>query len=147
MGIRQEKDFPGGKASDWSDLPPLDFRSRDTLVMGGGMPILMNPKQAWTRASTDGGRTWRPHRLVPNWDFPGLSMPGTSMYSVREDGVMLFGMQARGGRCAEPDAGRLRQPRRRPVPLSRHDRRRAAPVALLGGAARSARRSISTPAS
>lgn len=94
MSIKAEKDLPGGKAADWSALPPLDFKSRDTLVMGGGIPALFAPNaRAWMRASTDGGRTWRPHTLLPNWDFPGVSMPGSSQYSLRADGVMLFGIQ------------------------------------------------------
>lgn len=96
MSIRAETDFPDGESADWSNLPPLDFRSRDTLVMGGGIPSFMagENKQAWIRASTDGGRTWRPHTVLPNWNLPGISMPGSSMYSLRDDGVMLFGVQA-----------------------------------------------------
>jgi hypothetical protein len=94
MMIKEEKDLPGGKAADWTDLPPLDFRSRDTLVMGGGIPALFATNaRAWMRASTDGGRSWRPHILLPNWDFPSIAMPGTSQYSVRADGTMLFGIQ------------------------------------------------------
>ena len=93
MAIKAEKDFPGGAAADWSALPPLDFRNRDTLIMGGGIPALFAPDaKGWMRASTDGGRTWRPHALLPNWDFPSISMPGSSMYSLRADGVMLFGI-------------------------------------------------------
>lgn len=93
MAIREEKDFPGGAAADWSSLPPLDFRSRDTLIMGGGIPALFAPNaRGWMRASTDGGRTWRPHTLLPQDDFPSISMPGTSIYSTREDGVMLVGV-------------------------------------------------------
>jgi hypothetical protein len=93
MLIKEEKDLPGGKAADWSNLPPLDFRSRDTLIMGGGIPALFAPNaKGWMRASTDGGRTWRQPTLLPNWDFPSISMPGSSMYSLREDGVMLFGI-------------------------------------------------------
>lgn len=92
MAIRQEADFPGGKAADWSRLPPLDFASKDTLIMGGGIPALFAPDaKAWMRASTDGGRTWRPHRLLPQDDFPGLSMPGANQYAVRGDGTMLVG--------------------------------------------------------
>jgi len=95
MSIKSEADLPGGKASDWSSLPPLDFRDRDTLLMGGGIPALFAPNaRPWVRASTDGGRTWRAHTILPNWDFPGVSMPGSSTYSLREDGVMLFGMQS-----------------------------------------------------
>src|SRR5690606_5271494 len=96
MSITSEEELPGGAAADWTDLPPLDFTSRDTLLMGGGIPKLMSggAARAWIRASTDGGRTWRPPALLPNWDFPGVSLPGTSMYSVRGDGVMLFGVQA-----------------------------------------------------
>jgi hypothetical protein len=93
MAIKTEADLPGGKAADWSDLPPLDFRNRDTLLMGGGIPALFAPNaKGWIRASTDGGRSWRPHKLLPNWDFPSVSMPGSSMYSLRPDGVMLFGI-------------------------------------------------------
>jgi hypothetical protein len=93
MAIKDETDLPGGKAADWSSLPPLDFRNRDTLIMGGGIPALFAPNaKGWIRASTDGGRTWRPHALLPNWDFPSISMPGSSMYSQRADGVMLFGI-------------------------------------------------------
>ena len=92
MAVREEKDLPGGAAADWSGLPPLDFASRDTLIMGGGIPALFAPTaRAWMRASSDGGLTWRAPTLLPNWDFPSLSMPGTSMYSVRKDGVMLVG--------------------------------------------------------
>lgn len=96
MSITSEGELPGGASDDWASLPPLDFTSRDTLVMGGGIPRLMTSDgaRAWVRASSDGGRTWRPHRLLPNWDFPGISMPGSSMYSVRDDGVMLFGVHA-----------------------------------------------------
>ncbi len=93
MNIRSAEQFPGGGAADWSSLPPLDFASRDTLIMGGGLPALMSGSAgAWMRASTDGGRTWRPHTVLPNWDFPSISMPGTSQYSVRADGTMLFGI-------------------------------------------------------
>ena len=35
MKIESEADLPGGKAASWADLPPLDFFSRDTLLMGG----------------------------------------------------------------------------------------------------------------
>jgi len=96
MAITSEEELPAGRSDDWSDLPPLDFTDPDTLVMGGGIPKLMAVEgtRAWVRASTDGGRTWRPHRLLPNWNLPGLSLPGTSMYSVRADGVMLFGAHA-----------------------------------------------------
>jgi len=94
MRIREETQFPGGKADDWSDLPPLDFADRDTLLMGGGIPALFgNPADGWMRASTDGGRTWRPHRLLEKDDFPSVSLPGSSMYSLRADGTMLFGVQ------------------------------------------------------
>jgi hypothetical protein len=93
MRVKAERDLPGGKAADWSSLPPLDFTSRDTLIMGGGIPALFAPNaRAWMRASTDGGRTWRPTTLLDNNDFPSLSLPGSSMYSVRKDGVMLLGM-------------------------------------------------------
>jgi hypothetical protein len=96
MSITREEDLPGGASDDWGGLPPLDFTNRDTLVMGGGIPRMMSRDgaRAWVRASADGGRTWRPHRLLPNWDLPGVTMPGTSSYAVRPDGVMLFGMHA-----------------------------------------------------
>lgn len=103
MSIKEEKDLPGGKGSDWSDLPALDLKSRDTLIMGGGIPALFAPNaRAWMRASTDGGRTWRPHRLIEKDDFPSLSMPGSSMYSVRQDGVMLFGMHTNAPKMLGP---------------------------------------------
>lgn len=96
MSITAESEFPAGAGDEWEDLPALDFTNRDTLVMGGGLPRLMSGpgSRAWVRASADGGRTWRPHRVLPNWDLPGVTMPGTSMYAVRPDGVMLFGMHA-----------------------------------------------------
>ena len=94
MLIKEESDFPGGEADDWSDLPALDFADRDNLLMGGGIPALFaNPAQGWMRASTDGGRNWRPHRLLEMDDFPSVSIPGSSMYSLRADGTMLFGVQ------------------------------------------------------
>lgn len=93
MLTKQESDFPAGMADDWSGLPPLDFTNRDTLIMGGGIPALFAPNaKGWMRASTDGGRTWRPHRLLPMDDFHSISMPGSSMYSVRGDGTMLLGV-------------------------------------------------------
>jgi len=93
MLIKEESDFPGGKAADWSGLPPLDFSDRDTLLMGGGIPALFaNPAEGWMRASTDGGRTWRPHRLLEKDDFASVSIPGSTMYSLRGDGTMLFGV-------------------------------------------------------
>ncbi|MXO67095.1 sialidase family protein [Altericroceibacterium endophyticum] len=93
MRIREVSDFPGGARADWSDLPALDFTSRDTLIMGGGIPALFAPNaQGWMRASTDGGRTWRPHTLLPMDDFASISLPGSSMYSVRGDGTMLLGV-------------------------------------------------------
>lgn len=103
MAIKDEKDLPGGKAADWSALPPLDFRSRDTLIMGGGIPALFAPNaRGWMRASTDGGRTWRPHTLLQNYDFPSISLPGTSMYSVRHDGVMLLGIHTNAPKALGP---------------------------------------------
>ena len=42
MAIRGAEQFPGGSAADWSSLPPLNFASRDTLIMGGGLPALMS---------------------------------------------------------------------------------------------------------
>lgn len=93
MAVREEADLPGGTAADWSSLPPLDFKSRDTLIMGGGIPALFAPKaRGWMRASSDGGRSWRPTTFLPNDDFPSISLPGSSMYSVRRDGTMLLGI-------------------------------------------------------
>ncbi|MCW3835609.1 sialidase family protein [Sphingomonas canadensis] len=93
MNVQDEKDLPGGGAADWSGLPPLDFDSRDTLIMSGGLPRLFAPGgQAWMRASTDGGRTWRPAAILPRYELPALSGFGSSMYSTRADGIHLLGL-------------------------------------------------------
>ncbi|PQA86348.1 sialidase family protein [Hyphococcus luteus] len=93
MNIREENDLPGGGAADRSDEAPLDFFSRDTLIMGGGIPRLFSPGgEAWMRASTDGGRTWRRPMLIPKYDLPSLTAFGSSMYATREDGVHILGL-------------------------------------------------------
>jgi hypothetical protein len=94
MATKEEKDLPGGSAADWSLDAPIDFTSRDSLIMGGGIPGLFSPNaRAWMRASTDGGRSWRRPTLLPSYDLPSLSLPGSSMYATRADGVHLLGMQ------------------------------------------------------
>ncbi len=93
MNIREEGDLPGGGAADWSDEAPLDFFSKDTLLMGGGIPRLFSPGgEAWMRASTDGGRSWRRPMLLPKYDLPSLTAFGSSMYATREDGVHILGL-------------------------------------------------------
>lgn len=70
---------------------PLDLSSPDTLIMTGAVPAFLKPdSQAWLRASTDGGRTWRRHILLPNGGLPSLSGCGSSM--VRSDGMNLIGL-------------------------------------------------------
>ena len=93
MATTGEKDFPLGKSADWSGLPPLDFSSRDTLIMGGGVPRLFAPDgNAWMRASTDGGKSWRDPIILPRYGLPTLTAFGSSMYATREDGVHLLGV-------------------------------------------------------
>ncbi len=76
---------------DYSAEGPLDFSSPDTLVMSGGVPALFKPdSQAWLRASTDGGRTWRRPILLPLGGLPSLTGHGSSM--VRSDGMNLVGL-------------------------------------------------------
>ena len=70
---------------------PLDLESPDTLIMTGAVPAFLKPNsQAWLRASTDGGRTWRRHILLPMGGLPALSGNGSSM--VRSDGMNLIGL-------------------------------------------------------
>ena len=93
MATKDKAGMPGGGPADWSGLPPLDLFSRDTLIMSGGMPRLFAPDgDAWMRASTDGGRTWRQPTVLPRFGLPGLSGFGSSMYSTRADGIHLLGM-------------------------------------------------------
>ncbi len=100
MNYREESDLPGGQAADWSDLAPLNFFSRDTLLMGGGLPRLFAPgAEAWLRASSDGGRTWRQTMFLPKYSLPSLTAFGSSMYATREDGVHLLGLNT-----TSPDA-------------------------------------------
>jgi len=95
MDAKGPADFPGGTSADWSGLPPLDFTSRDTLVMGGGVPSLFAPDaDAWLRASSDGGKSWRDPIILPRYGLPSLTHFGLSQYGVREDGVALMGMQS-----------------------------------------------------
>ncbi|WP_428410400.1 sialidase family protein [Hyphococcus sp.] len=94
MSWKGPKDFPGGKAADWSGLPPLDFSSRDTLLMGGGVPSLFGrDAKSWLRASTDGGKSWRDPIILPQYELPSLTNFGSPMYAAREDGVHLLGCQ------------------------------------------------------
>jgi hypothetical protein len=59
--------------------------------MTGAVPAFLKPdSQAWLRASTDGGRTWRRHILLPSGGLPSLSGNGSSM--VRSDGMNLLGL-------------------------------------------------------
>jgi hypothetical protein len=70
---------------------PLDLESPDTLIMTGAVPAFLKPdSQAWLRASTDGGRSWRRHILLPLGGLPSLSGNGSSM--VRSDGMNLLGL-------------------------------------------------------
>jgi hypothetical protein len=70
---------------------PLDLESPDTVIMTGAVPAFLKPdSQAWLRASTDGGRTWRRHILLPMCGLPSLSGNGSAM--VRSDGMSLIGL-------------------------------------------------------
>lgn len=103
MNYREEGDLPGGHTADWSDLPPLDFFSRDTLLMGGGLPRLFAPgAEAWLRASADGGRTWRRTMFLPKYSLPSLTAFGSSMYATREDGVHLLGLNTTSPEAMSP---------------------------------------------
>ena len=103
MATRGPEDFPLGEAADWSGLPPLDFFSRDTLIMGGGAPSLFATNaQAWMRASADGGRTWREPIILPRYSLPSLTNFGSPMYATREDGLHLLGCQAWAPGAASP---------------------------------------------
>ena len=90
-------------ARDYRAEGPLDFASADTLIMSGAVPaFLKKDSQAWLRASTDGGRTWRRHILLPMGGLPALSGCGSSM--VRSDGANLIGlaMTTEGGWANRP---------------------------------------------
>ncbi|MFC2951557.1 sialidase family protein [Marinicaulis aureus] len=103
MSWKKEEDFPEGKAADWSGLPPLDFFSRDTLIMGGGVPSLFGQTaQSWMRASTDGGKSWRAPIILPRYDLPSLTNFGSSMYATREDGVHLLSCQTNSPEALSP---------------------------------------------
>src|SRR5262245_36637472 len=70
---------------------PLDLLNPDTLIMSGAVPAFLKPNsQTWLRASTDGGRTWRRHILLPRGGLPSHSGCGSSM--VRSDGMNLIGL-------------------------------------------------------
>jgi hypothetical protein len=76
---------------DYSAEGPLDFSNGNTLIMSGGVPALFKPdSQAWLRASTDGGLTWRRPILLPLGGLPSLTGHGSSM--VRSDGMNLIGL-------------------------------------------------------
>jgi hypothetical protein len=76
---------------NYEDEGPLELGSPDTLIMTGAVPAFLKAdSQAWLRASTDGGRTWRRHILLPMGGLPALSGNGSSM--VRSDGMNLLGL-------------------------------------------------------
>jgi len=103
MGLTLPEQLPGGGRKDWSELPAIDFAAPDTLVMGGGMPTLFaRDAQAWIRASTDGGRSWREPMLLPRFDLPSLTHFGSSPRAVRADGVHLLGLQTNDPRARSP---------------------------------------------
>ncbi|MDF0601135.1 sialidase family protein [Psychromarinibacter sp. C21-152] len=78
-------------ARDYRAEGPLEFASPDTLIMTGAVPAFLKPdSQPWLRASTDGGRTWRRHILLPMGGFPALSGCGSSL--TRSDGMNLIGL-------------------------------------------------------
>jgi hypothetical protein len=59
--------------------------------MSGGVPALFKPNsQAWLRASSDGGLTWRRPILLPPGGLPALTGHGSS--TVRADGMSLIGL-------------------------------------------------------
>jgi hypothetical protein len=70
---------------------PLDFAGGNVLIMSGAVPALFKPNsQAWLRASTDGGITWRRPILLPLSGLPSLTGHGSSM--LRSDGMNLLGL-------------------------------------------------------
>lgn len=84
---------------------PVDFLSRDTLVMAGAVPILIGPEsRAWLRISTDGGFHWRRPILLPLSGLTALSAHGSSMYATRADGMHILGLthMARDGWSSRP---------------------------------------------
>jgi hypothetical protein len=91
LGAKPEDVFTG--AQDYSDLPRLDFTSRDTLVVSGATPDYFRPhSRAWIRVSGDGGKNWRKPILVHNAGLPSLSGHASSL--VRPDGVCLIFLTA-----------------------------------------------------
>jgi hypothetical protein len=75
----------------YAGAAPLDFLDPDVLVMAGALPALLKPdSRAWLRASSDGGRTWRPPILLP---LDGLAnLTGHGPPAVRADGMALLGL-------------------------------------------------------
>lgn len=85
------EDILASGARDYRAEGPLDFSSPDTLIMSGAVPAFLKPdSQAWLRASTDGGRNWHRHILLPMDGLPALSGCGSSL--VRADGMNLVGL-------------------------------------------------------
>lgn len=92
LGADQEAVF-AGSPEDYSGAPPLDFADPDVLIASGSTPDYFRPmSRAWIRASTDGGRSWRPPILAPMVGLPSLS--GHASALVRPDGVSLLFLTA-----------------------------------------------------
>mgnify|MGYP001258170540 CR=1 FL=1 len=70
---------------------PLDFLDPQVMVLAGALPALLKPtSRAWIRASSDGGRTWRPPILLPLCGLANVTGHGPP--TVREDGMCLLGV-------------------------------------------------------
>lgn len=95
MDWTKPEDVPGSGAAPLLHGRPVDFGSADTLVMGGGIPTLFaRDAQAWTRISTDGGRSWRDPFLLPHFGLGSLTHFGSSRSATRGDGIHVLGLQA-----------------------------------------------------
>lgn len=77
--------------TDYAGYGPIDFTDRDVLVASGATPDYFRPEsRAWTRVSTDGGRSWRPPILAEAHGLPSITGGGSPL--LRPDGVHLLFM-------------------------------------------------------
>lgn len=77
--------------SNYDAEGPVDFLSKDVLIVSGSTPASFTPKsKPYIKMSADGGRSWRRPIILPMSGLGSLSGQGSTM--VRSDGMSLIAL-------------------------------------------------------